>query len=73
VPLRSLEQLFVTEHSGSEGPTTYRLQARLKNGERLTLVDALKTEAHARGLERAIEAHLGIVDRLVDGEHRAAP
>ena len=42
-------------------------------GDLVTLVDALRSAEQARAVESAIEAHVGIVDRLVDGEHRPAP
>lgn len=72
VPVRSIEQLCVVTHDSSEGARTFRLQARLRSGEQLILVDAMKSAEQARALERAVEEHLGIVDHLVDGEHRPA-
>jgi hypothetical protein len=49
------------------------VQARLRSGDLVTLVDALRSAEQARAVESAIEEHVGIVDRLVDGEHRPAP
>lgn len=71
--LRSIEQLCVVAHDDSEGARTYRVQARLRSGDLVTLVDALRSAEQARALESAIEEHVGIVDRLVHGEHRHAP
>jgi hypothetical protein len=62
-----LQQLFCEEQVMNRS-VTYRLNAVLGDGRKLTLVKSLPEANQALFLERALERHLGIPDRVVPGE-----
>lgn len=78
-----IEQVFVDEqldmhrhtreqvHTVSDRVSrSYRLQARLKDGTKKTLIRTLPDADEALWLEQLLEDELGIVDRPVRGEYR---
>jgi hypothetical protein len=71
IPTAELQQLYCEkiEQTDSDGDTsrTYRLNAILKSGSKVDLLD-LPEPDQAHYLEQLIENRLGIVDAAVDGE-----
>jgi hypothetical protein len=73
LPVSSLKQLFSEERvsrSGNRNSTTrrYHLNAVLRDGRKVTLLDNLDEADQALYLEQEIERRLGIVDAPVAGE-----
>ena len=67
------EQLNVHRHENSSSSSvsrSYRLQARLKDGTKKTLIRALPDADEALWLEQLLKDELGIADRPVRGEYR---
>lgn len=68
IPADDVEQLYCVERSDST-TTRYVVYARDRAGRRYELA-VLPTAEQAWWLEERLEAHLGLVDRPIDGEHR---
>jgi hypothetical protein len=72
IPTAELHQLYCEEieYTDSDGHTsrTYRLNAVLKSGSKVDLLDLPEAD-QAHYLEQLIEGRLGIVDAAVDGEY----
>jgi hypothetical protein len=74
IPVAELEQLYCEEQvstnsKGHSGPT-YRLNAILRGGRKLTLLSGLTAADQALFLEQEIERRLEIPDRAVADEYR---
>jgi hypothetical protein len=65
----SLDQLFCKEQVDSRGSRKYSLNALLRNGGSVALLERLSDPDHALYLEQLLETRLGIVDVAVVGEY----
>ncbi len=76
LPVRRVDQLYVKElaitYSSRNGHHTeyyYDLRAQLADGSDVKVLSAALEPDQAKALEAALEAHLGIQNRPVDGEY----
>lgn len=68
-----IEQLYVTEHihrGKNSTSTTYRVNVKKKDGDKVKLASGLQDADQALYIEQEIEKHLNIADRPVPGEMR---
>lgn len=68
VPLRSIDQLYLTQRL-QKNQRTFTLVARRLDRTSVELLSGLPRDEQARFLEQRIESHLGIPDRAVEGEY----
>lgn len=69
VDARDVDQLFVVQKIGNKGSRTYELCSLMKDGSRIKLIGTLPNSQEATFIEQALEEHLKIEDRYIDGEH----
>jgi hypothetical protein len=68
LPAVAVRQLFVVEQRGNKGGVWYELRVVVAQGPVVALARGLTNPQQALYLERAIEDHLGIEDRPVEGQ-----